>query len=565
MATLEARVWDWLCASPRRAALLLGLCAFSFAVPGIGNLDGLGHSDEHFYLSIAADTYDTGHIAPTHDGAYIFQKPPLVFWIARLCMAVLGRSGAAARLPGAIAAGLLVAAGTLFTAEIAGAALAPLAGAYLLGSLALARFDRELMLDLPLSACLGFALWAAARAVRDPGRLQSGATVWAGLLAGLCLAIKGPIGVGVLGVATLLALARERRWDLLRSARCWMGVGLGLCISAPWYVWALATHPQQFYAFHIEEQYLSRFETAHGQSRFNLLWGTLLYAAPYWPFALLAAFRPRRGVRWAWVAGWLLAFYGIFLLPKEHGLHYPLLVLIPLATLAASAMPPCWTRLVVSLALVCGAAVFGATTAFPEIPSVPAIVASASRPLGAPLSASASAHPPSSPSGDCSRGQPPIWRSPPSDRCSPGHCSPPRRPSSDATSRSRSSGSTPGPIGCRLDGAAMPGKCGGNGRLAMRWIEASSSSRLTMQFALRRPRWWRGSSRSSSGGERGPIWDWPTSGTPGGIDISMLWESAAPCIGRRPQRIEGRPEAALRRLASCARIVVLPACFKFGA
>jgi len=72
-------------------------------------------------------------------------------------------------------------------------------------------------------------------------------------------------------------------------------------------------------------------------------------------------------------------------LPKEHGLHYPLLVLIPLATLAASAIPPRWTRLVVSLALVCGAAVLAATLAFPEIPPIPAIAAAALA-LGAALS-----------------------------------------------------------------------------------------------------------------------------------------------------------------------------------
>jgi len=77
------------------------------------------------------------------------------------------------------------------------------------------------------------------------------------------------------------------------------------------------------------------------------------------------------------VAGWLVAFYGIFLLPKEHGLHYPLLVLIPLATLAASAIPPRWMRLVVSAALVGGAVVLGATLAFPEIPRVPALAAAA--------------------------------------------------------------------------------------------------------------------------------------------------------------------------------------------
>ncbi len=347
MSSLESRAWRWAeCQSHARAALLLGLCAFLLmAAPGIGNLDGLGHSDEHFYLSIAADTYDTGHIAPTHDGGYVFQKPPLVFWIARLCMAVLGRSGTAARLPGAIAAALLVAAGTLFTAEVAGAAVAPLAGAFLLGSLGLARFDRVLMLDLPLSACLGWALWAGPpeRCASPAGLHPSSERVSRGTRAP-CLAIKG--------LPSAWPCFRSGRADCpgprapvsisCAAGRFWVGVGLGCAWSAPGYIWALATHPHEFFAFHIQEQYLSRFESDHGQSRWNLLLGTLLYAAPFWPFAAVAAFRTGakwpllapapclERVRWPWVAGWLLAFYGIFLLPKEHGLHYPLLVLIPL-------------------------------------------------------------------------------------------------------------------------------------------------------------------------------------------------------------------------------------------
>jgi len=370
-------LWNWLCRSPRRAAWILGLCGFALAVPGLGDLDGVGHTDEHFYLSIAADTYDTGHVAPTHDGQYVFQKPPLVFWAARLCMSLFGRNGTAARLPAAIAAGLVVVAGTLFTAEIVGSALAPLAGAFLLGSLALARFDRQLMLDLPLSACLGFALWAAARAVREAGRVDPGAALLAGLLAGACLGIKGPIGDGVLAAAVLFALARERGLELLRSGRLWLGVALGLCISAPWYVWAIAAHPAEFYAFHIEEQYFSRFESDHGQSRFNLLWGTLLYAAPFWPFAVFGGVQRRSGVRWPWIAGWLLAFYGIFLVPKEHGLHYPLLVLIPLAALAAAADPPAWLRWLVASAVLVASGVVAAATVFPEIPRVPAMLAAA--------------------------------------------------------------------------------------------------------------------------------------------------------------------------------------------
>jgi hypothetical protein len=75
--------------------------------------------------------------------------------------------------------------------------------------------------------------------------------------------------------------------------------------------------------------------------------------------------------------GWLVAFYGIFLLPKEHGLHYPLLVLIPLAVVAATATPPGWLRLCVSAALLCGAAALAATIAFPDIPRVAAVTSAA--------------------------------------------------------------------------------------------------------------------------------------------------------------------------------------------
>ena len=371
------RLWALLTARPRRAALWLGVLAFAGALPGLGNLAGLGHPDEQFYLSIAVDGLDHHRIAPTHDDDPVFPKPPLVFWASHLSLAVFGRNATAARLPGALAAGLTVAGGVLFTTELATAEAGVLAGALLLGCLGVVRFGRELMLDLPLTACLAFGLWAFAAASRG----RRGADVWAGALWALSLGFKGPIGVAVLGLAAGFGLWREQRLAVFRQPGLWLGIALGACVSLPWYVWAAATHWPQLLQFQFQEQYLDRFETAHGQSRFNLLWGTLLYGAPLWPFALWGARQrldaPGDGVRSAWVWGWLLSFYGLYLLPKEHGLHYPLLALVPLATLAAIARAPRGLRVAVGVVLGLAACALPAVAAFPEVPRVPLLLATA--------------------------------------------------------------------------------------------------------------------------------------------------------------------------------------------
>ena len=382
-------VWHWLSVAPRRAALVLGCLAIGLALPGLGRVEGLGHPDEQFYLSIAADMADRGSIAPTHDGIDVFQKPPLVFWAARICTLVLGRSAAAARLPGALAAGLLVFGAVLLTAElIEGSAeglgtaahgkhhAAPaVAGALLLGSLGVVRFGRELMLDLPLVAALTLALWGFAAAARG----KASAALWAGLASGVCLGIKGPIGVAVLAGAALYPLWRERRLAVLRSRGFLWGLALGLAVSLPWYAWAIATHGRAFYAFHITEQYFSRFDSSHGQSRFNLLWGTLLYAAPFWPLAAVGLVQALAGSRGAvraaerfsrrhWPLAWLVTFYGIFLIPKEHGLHYPVLVLVPLVVFAAVAQVPRAILVAIAVSLAVVAVAFCALAAFPEVP-----------------------------------------------------------------------------------------------------------------------------------------------------------------------------------------------------
>ncbi|MHB1844094.1 MAG: ArnT family glycosyltransferase [Deltaproteobacteria bacterium] len=330
--------WRWLTARPRRAAAATFLLALALALPRLGDLDGVSHPDESFYLSVVTDMVDTGHLAPSHDGGYVYQKPPLVFWASRLSMAVFGRNAFAARLPGALSGAILCSAGALFAGATLGGEGALLAGLFLCGSFGVVRFGRELMLDLPLAACLTCALALLPTALAN----QRWALCGAGFFAGLALGVKGPIGPFVLLVTAAVSLAWEKRLSLLARPTLWGGVALGGSICLPWYAFMLWRHPREFWDAHVVDQYFNRFSSTHGQPRLGLLWGTLLYAAPFVPLAAVGLWRalvnPQRRSRARTTLAWLLAFYGVFSLPREHGLHYPLLVLPPLAALAAEAV-----------------------------------------------------------------------------------------------------------------------------------------------------------------------------------------------------------------------------------
>jgi 4-amino-4-deoxy-L-arabinose transferase-like glycosyltransferase len=332
-----AGVWRWMCEAPTRAALVCGALALALLLPGLGKLDGPIHSDEAFYLSVATDMVDWGTPLPNQGGSPVYQKPPLVFWAARLSMAVFGRNAAAARLPGALSAALVCTLGVLLAAEEVGNWAAPLAGFLLLGSFGVARFGRTLMLDLPLLAVMSAYLLFLRRArLMGLGRGLLGA----GVFLGLSLGVKGPIGPILLGAITLPLLWQERQLKLLRRPRFYVGVLLGIGTVLPWYAWMIAHHPAELWNHHVVDQYFSRFESTHGQPRLGLLWGTLLYAAPFWPLSAVGLWRslrdPALRVRLRLPLIWLAAFAVVFGLPKEHGLHYPLLILTPLAVLAAS-------------------------------------------------------------------------------------------------------------------------------------------------------------------------------------------------------------------------------------
>src|SRR5205085_11327456 len=93
--------------------LLAGFCTFLFFY-GIGQF-GLVGADEPRYAQVAREMLERHDwITPTLGGHAWLEKPPLYYWQAMLVYSVLGVSDAAARIPSAIDATLLVGAIYLF-------------------------------------------------------------------------------------------------------------------------------------------------------------------------------------------------------------------------------------------------------------------------------------------------------------------------------------------------------------------------------------------------------------------------------------------------------------------
>src|SRR5579864_9505455 len=93
--------------------LLAGFCAFLYFY-GLGQF-GLIGADEPRYAQVAREMLERGDwITPVLGGNAWLEKPPLYYWQAMLAYAVFGVSDAAARVPAAIDATLLVIAVYLF-------------------------------------------------------------------------------------------------------------------------------------------------------------------------------------------------------------------------------------------------------------------------------------------------------------------------------------------------------------------------------------------------------------------------------------------------------------------
>ncbi len=275
--------------------LLAGFCAFLFFY-GIAQF-GLIGADEPRYAQVAREMLDRRDwITPTLGGKAWLEKPPLYYWQAMIVYSIFGVSDAAARIPSAIDATLLVVAVYLFFRKFRSsvevdAALITASCAGIIG------YARAASMDMPLTSAfaIGMLAWWAWR--QSEKRIYLAAFY-------LCMALgmlaKGPVAPFLAAIVITLYAIAVRDLKLITKTAWPPGLLFSFSVALPWYIAVQHRNPQFFREFILEHN-LARFSSNlyHHPEPFWYYIPVLLLAMVPWIVFVIAAFIHSLRVWWA--------------------------------------------------------------------------------------------------------------------------------------------------------------------------------------------------------------------------------------------------------------------------
>lgn len=318
---------------------------------------GLLNNVEGMYAEIAREMLSRGDVhgwvIPHLNGLPYIEKPPLLYWAIATSMALFGTHDWAVRLVPVMASLLVLSVAAAWTTRLRG----PRAGAttlFVLGTTGgFLLMARVALTDALLMACLTAAWLWAYLALAEQRRGW-----WRASLVALALALlaKGFVALalfGLVGVVHLLVNERAHWRQHLRLIADPAAWGLFLLVAAPWHI-AASLELREFAWFYFINEHVLRFlglrepkDYYHG-TIFYYLPRLALMALPWWPVALLAAWRRRLSGpanadaadaasraprRFLWVCA--LAPLTFFSVSSAKANYYIVVCLPPLALLAA--------------------------------------------------------------------------------------------------------------------------------------------------------------------------------------------------------------------------------------
>jgi len=275
--------------------LLAGFCTFLFFY-GIAQF-GLIGADEPRYAQVAREMLDRRDwITPTLGGHAWLEKPPLYYWQAMIEYGIFGVSDAAARIPSALDATLLVVAIYLFfrkfrpTVEV-DAALITASCAGIIG------YARAASVDMPLTSAfaIGMLAWWAWR----EGDKRIYLAVFYVCMA-LGMLAKGPVAPALAAIVIILYAIAVRDARLIARTAWPAGILLFLAVLLPWYIAVQLRNPQFFREFILKHN-LARFSTNlyHHPEPFWYYIPVLFLALVPWIIFIIAALIHSIRVWWA--------------------------------------------------------------------------------------------------------------------------------------------------------------------------------------------------------------------------------------------------------------------------
>ena len=275
--------------------LLAGFCGFLFFY-GLGQF-GLVGADEPRYAQVAREMLERRDwITPVLGGKPWLEKPPLYYWQAILAYSLYGVSDAAARVPSAFDATLLVVAAYLFLRRFRPGV--ELDGALITASCAgVIGYSRAAGTDMALASmfCIGMLLWWG---WRESGKRAYLAAFY--FFVALGTLAKGPVAPFLAALIIGFYGAATREFRVVMKTLWLPGIALFCAIALPWYFAVQLRNPEFFRVFFLQHN-LERFSSNlyHHHAPFWYYLPVTLLALVPWTVFVVAAFVESARLWWA--------------------------------------------------------------------------------------------------------------------------------------------------------------------------------------------------------------------------------------------------------------------------
>ena len=335
-STQEQRRKSWLRLVVLWLLLLLLAALRPLAVPDEGRYGEVGR-----WMLQSGDW-----LVPRLDGLPFFHKPPLLYWLEAVSLAVFGSHVWALRLVPALHAGIMLAGLYLAARAIAGERVARRAGLMLGTSVAFLLGGQYVNHDMMVATWIGIAVWCFAFAFMHGARPHANLARLGFVACALGVLSKGLIGLLLPGLVLFLWLLWTRQFRKVLALPWASGLLLFSAITVPWFVLIAQKYPGAMdYLFGTQQ--FTRF-TADTFNNVQPWWfyiASLLILLFPWAFfagkplwdavqrtpAPDGVAREWSSLCWIWLAA-ILAFFSI---PASKLIGYILPVTPPLALLAA--------------------------------------------------------------------------------------------------------------------------------------------------------------------------------------------------------------------------------------
>lgn len=312
----------------KRPRMLLAALTLLWLIPGTAQLP-LVDRDEPRFAYATQEMLDRSDVwAPTFNGEWRFDKPPLVYWWMRAHYMVLGYNDFSARLHSVEATLICVLLIFGFASRLYSKNVGFLAAFAFLSCLQVFLHGRLCVADMPMMVFLILAQWAAWEL------LQKSSWKWA-LIFWLSLALgfstKWLVPWAVVGVAmaVFFALKKKWPWKVIKNFKPVSGLAIMLGAILAWAIPAWMETGGEFFKVGIGQHFFERGVMAFNARHYNpffYAFSAFLSLIPWLALAGGAAVALRKDFdeRAKFLTAWVAGVYLLFSLAQTQLPHYVL-------------------------------------------------------------------------------------------------------------------------------------------------------------------------------------------------------------------------------------------------